>query len=252
MSIVESQRPRRFRIIWLAIAVAGILALFLSREPVLIAAGHWLAAGERPRVTDFVMVLPGGAETRPFVAAALVRRGWAQRVLIPQTEELPAVDDGVMPPNHELIRRVLEVRGVANERIQVLPGRSNSTWTDAAALREFLTVNPQATVAVVTNDYHVRRSQWVFRKVLGHAADRLCFISAPTDSFSPNDWWRYEAGLQAYLGEFGKFLIYLVLYGDLLVWAAGTGIAVTVVYLVRERIRAARQKTAIISRRMTA
>src|SRR5438093_1111570 len=113
---------------WLALgAAAGCLAAVVAHHTLLTAAARWLDVGESPHAVDFVMVLPGDAETRPFVAAVMVRQGLAKGVLIPRTATSPEVDDGIIVPADELVRRILTARGVADEQIHVLPGQSTST-----------------------------------------------------------------------------------------------------------------------------
>jgi hypothetical protein len=50
-----------------------------------------------------IVVLGGGLETRPFVAAELWRRSLADKILISQPPEERAVSIGAMPSHSELI-----------------------------------------------------------------------------------------------------------------------------------------------------
>lgn len=193
-------------------------ALWLGRAPLLAAAGDWLACGAPLQRVDYLLVMPGDQTTRPFAAAALVRHGLADAVLIPRNVTSPSVEDGIAPPTHEIIRRVLELRGVAAEQIIVLDQhRTNSSWDDLRALADFLTEHPDATAAVVTNDYHARRTHWTMRRVLGHEASVIVF-GVPTDGFGPHEWWHYRSGVQLYLGEYSKLVVYWLVYGGPVVW----------------------------------
>jgi uncharacterized SAM-binding protein YcdF (DUF218 family) len=185
---------------------------------ILPAVARWLDVGQRPAAADYVMIMPGGEETRPFVAAGMVRRGMARTVLVPTTVDGPLTEDGVLPPNHQWIRKILNLRGVEDDRIVFLDQRSGSSWNDAQALADYLASDSQATVAVVTNDFHTRRARWVFRRVLGDRSERLFLVSAPSDRFTPDDWWRYRRGVQTYLGEYAKLIAYVLLYGGWTVW----------------------------------
>ena len=209
-----------------AILMAATVGLF--PELVLPAVAEWLDVGQRPAAADYVMVMPGDEETRPFVAAGMVRRGMARTVLVPTTRDGPLIEDGILPPNHQLIRMILNRRGVEDDRIVFLDRRSGSSWNDAEALAEFLAQDPEATVAVVTNHYHTRRCRWVFHRVLRDRAERVFFVSAPTDRFGPDDWWRYRRGLFTYLGEYSKLAIYVLLYGGWSVWVPVVFIAIVV------------------------
>jgi uncharacterized SAM-binding protein YcdF (DUF218 family) len=227
----------RIRYGWLVCLAGLAAALWLGRAPLLGAAGDWLACGAPLQRVDYLLVMPGDQTTRPFAAAALARHGLADTVVIPRNAASPAVEDGIAPPTHEIIRRVLELRGVAAERIVVLDHhRTNSSWDDLRALADFLGDHPDSTAAVVTNDYHVRRTRWTARRVLGRASDVVVF-GVPTDGFGPNDWWRYRGGVQMYLSEYCKLLVYWIRYGDPVLWTA-LAAAVIVIILVIQRKRA--------------
>ena len=73
---------RRRLIVVLLLAAAIAFSLWIAYPCLLRAAARWLDVGEPPRRADYVMLLGGDKETRPFVAAALVSEGWARRVLV--------------------------------------------------------------------------------------------------------------------------------------------------------------------------
>jgi uncharacterized SAM-binding protein YcdF (DUF218 family) len=211
-------------------------AVFVFPRQVLPPVARWLHVGGRPKPADYVMVMPGGEETRPFVAAAMVRRGMAQAVLVPRTVDSPMTEDGILPPNHELIRRILNLRGVDDRRVLFLDQRSASSWGDAQALAEFLAERPGATVAVVTSDYHCRRSRWVFGRALGDRIEQVFFVSAPSDRFTPDDWWLYKTGFKTYVSEYCKFAVYLGRYGGLSVWVP-TVVILLVLVVVKVKLK---------------
>lgn len=107
----------------------------------------------------------------------------------------PDVIDGIVPADHELNRRVLLKRGVAAADVAILPAAAASTYDEAVALAAFLQKRPNASVIVVTNDCHTRRSRWVFTRVLGEHAGQVSFVSAPTDEFPMDRWWRSQRNI---------------------------------------------------------
>jgi uncharacterized SAM-binding protein YcdF (DUF218 family) len=237
MNTTPPRRRRRWPL-RLLIAVALLAGLYLTRVPSLTAVAGFLDVGEPPGPVDAVMVLGGGSNTRPVVAAALVRAGLARRVLVPTVRLAPENEDGLTPPDHELIRRVLRARGVPDQAIVNLPGEVNSTRDEARSLHRYLDTEPDATVTVVTNGFHTRRTRMLFCHELGERAAQVHFVAAPTDGFSTHDWWRHEAGFNTYAAEYFK-LVYYGLREDRL-WQ-GTVLSVValavVIVLVRRRRR---------------
>jgi uncharacterized SAM-binding protein YcdF (DUF218 family) len=172
--------------------------------------GHWLDVSTPPREVDDIMVLGGGGDTRPFVAAALFKAGLAKGVLLPTVQPSPASADGLDPLHHEVMRQVLLKRGVPADAIVLLPGEVNSTADEARSLGRYMDEHPGRRVAVVTNDFHTRRAQWIFRTELGDRAVNMPFFAAPTDYFDGDNWWRSEAGCATYTDEYLKMLAFLV------------------------------------------
>lgn len=68
------------RLLIALLLVAAVAAMCWANYPRLLrAAANWLDVGQRPRKADYVMLLNGGEESRPFAAAALLRQHWAPR-----------------------------------------------------------------------------------------------------------------------------------------------------------------------------
>jgi uncharacterized SAM-binding protein YcdF (DUF218 family) len=186
---------------------ALLLVLYLARGRLLAAAARLLDVSEPPRAVDAVMILGGSADTRPLVAAALIRAGLARRALVPTGQSAPENEEDLVPPEHELIRGVLRARGVPDEAIVKLPGEVASTSDEARALCRFLDAEPDVTVAVVTNGYHTRRARMLFRHELGDRMARVVFFAAPA-GWDADNWWRSEEGFTSYLTEYVKLLYY--------------------------------------------
>src|SRR6516162_5700003 len=73
---------RRLRWLVLSVFVVALLVLYVSRNPVLTAAARFLDISEPVQATDYVMVLGGNVQIRPFVAAALLNAGLARKALV--------------------------------------------------------------------------------------------------------------------------------------------------------------------------
>jgi uncharacterized SAM-binding protein YcdF (DUF218 family) len=195
----------------LALGTAAIL-LYLLSDRLLPLAARFLDVSKPPAPADYVLVLGGGNSTRPFVAAALVKAGLARQVLLCRDTLLPDAEDGIVPPEYEIDRRVLQARGVAEEQITVLDGECTGTFDEAQALARFLEGKPGSAVAVVTTTYHTRRARAVLRRTLALRGEGVRLIGAPTDGYDASNWWHYEAGVEAYGVEYVKLAYYAARY----------------------------------------
>ncbi|HWB01180.1 MAG TPA: YdcF family protein [Pirellulales bacterium] len=220
----------------------GLLGVYLARAAILTAAGRWLDLAETPRQVEAVVVLPGGVTTRPFAAAALVRAGLAQRVLVPQSfRDAEAVDE-LSPADDFLLRQVLRKRGVPDGKIVLLEGSSQSTSSDAQAVAQWLLANNVGSLAVVTNGMHSRRTRWIFEDTLQGMSVNLTIVSVPNDGFGPANWWRVQDGMRAYTTELLKLCAYWLRYRHGLLW---TALVVAGIVAIAAAVRSRRIKKAV-------
>ncbi len=203
---MKTRWSRRLR--WLLPPIALAVLVIVLHPLLLPLAGGFLDASTPPHPVDDIMVLGGGADTRPFVAAALYKAGYAKRILLPAVKQSPKSGAEAGPSETAVMRRVLLLRGVPSEAIVELPGEVDSTEDEARSLKRYLDERSERTVAIVTNDYHTRRARWVFRTELGRPD--LSVFAAPTDDFDANNWWRSEVGFTLYATEYLKLGRYLV------------------------------------------
>jgi uncharacterized SAM-binding protein YcdF (DUF218 family) len=200
------------------IVAALALAIYLSSGWWLPAAGRWLDVSEAPRVNDYCLVLSGDFEARPFGAAALWRKGFIRQGIWLTHIESKERTSPTGLDSDAAARRILVTLGVPDDRIAVLDGACVSTFDEAQSLARELAKHPDASVAVVTSDYHTRRSRWVFRHVLGGRAGELQFIAVPTDYVTADNWWTVEEGFVSFTKEFFKLPFYWVRYGSGAIW----------------------------------
>ena len=189
-------------------------------------------ASQTPGQAEYVMVLNGNENTRPFVAAALAKAGIARHALV--TRVAPEMNNPYLPPYDEINRDVLLNRGVSPDRVTILPAAAATTYDEAQALAAFLKDRPQARVLIVTDDFHTRRSRWVFAKVLGESFERVSFVAAPADAYRPDRWWQDEAGFIAFTTEYLKLAFYAVYYGYFGYWLLACGVLVLVARWIRK------------------
>lgn len=208
---VRRRRRLLSRLLLLALAVA-LLLLYAGRKQILSAAARFLDVSDPPQATDYVMVMGGDQETRPFAAAALLNAGLARKALVARIKPYGDSLDGIIASEQEIIRSVLVAQGASPDAIVILDKECASTFDEACALAKFLESEPRSSVTVVTSCYHTRRVRLIFRKTLGEHAARVRFLGAPTDGFDATNWWHFESGLIAYLNEYLKLAFYKLRY----------------------------------------
>ena len=207
-------------------AVAG-----MTRPATLKAIGHWLDVGQPARRVDAAWVLNGDSDMRAAAAATLIRDGHADRVVV--TTVRSGVDESPTAiPVDAQVMAILQACGVADSQIERIDAQCLSTFDEALAVDRWLDEHPAATVAVVTNDYHTRRSRWVMDRATG-GSERVCMFAAATNGFSAVNWWRNEDGFILYLGELLKFILYQCLYGRWLWYVAAIVIGTFAILLWR-------------------
>lgn len=184
------------------------------------ALGRWLDTGSAPAAkVDFAYVLGGGLATRPAAAAALFRQGRADHILVSHIGAAEANRRGEIPAHHDLTVQILLALGVPPERITIIGQNCATTHDEVAALADFLAAKPEASVTLVTEFFHARRSQWTAQRALG-SARQVSVFSAPGDGFDADSWWRDPRGVGAVLNEYSRTAFYLFRYGRTTLWLA--------------------------------
>jgi uncharacterized SAM-binding protein YcdF (DUF218 family) len=123
-----------------ALLVAVFAAVF--HRPLLKLAGAALVVNDPPQHADAIVVVAGGTPSREAVAAALIREGWAPRVVVsrpymtPEMRELNTL--GVRPLDLQgEARLTLEKYGVRPDRIVALGVTVMTTEPELAVVHEW-------------------------------------------------------------------------------------------------------------------
>ncbi len=186
----------RRRCCWLLLASGGILILaFAMRQQILPLLARWLDVGGPPQKADAVVLLNGGFNTRPFVAAALVHGGWAPKLLVNTMAAHPSQVSGAVPPSSTITLKVLAYGGVPLDRVVCLDSKVETTFDEAKAVAKYLDEHPAKRLLIVTEGPHSRRARWIFRRVLADRPVEIAMVSAPAEEFENENWWRSEAGV---------------------------------------------------------
>ena len=198
-------------------AIIFVLASFatagwLIREPLLLGAANlWIVSDPVSRATA-IIVLGGGLETRPFVAAELWRRGLADKILISQGPEERAVSIDAMPSQSERNRAILLKLGVPAGAIGTFEAVSKNTRGEAVALRAWAEQNGASAFIIPSEIFPARRVRWIFRREFRGTAVSIEVPAVEPPGYTRSDWWKTEQGLLAFQNEVLKYIYYRLKY----------------------------------------
>jgi uncharacterized SAM-binding protein YcdF (DUF218 family) len=197
-SRVPGSSVRRIAVITAVLAVSWLAAQ----------AGPALVVHEETGPPDAILMLASHEWERLPAAAALARSYPASRVVI-TTPPVVTIHNC-----HLCGERVdwLVHEGVPRDRIQILPGPSN-TYEEALAARRHASEEPFTRLAVVTSPYHTRRVLATFEEVFAGTGIEIDVVPAAPAQGTPERWWldafdrhyvRYEwAAILKYWWDYG-------------------------------------------------
>ena len=132
-----------------------------------VSTAEWLDVGVgRPaQKADFVVLLNGGYNTRPFVAAALVHGGFVPKILLNTVYDNPDQSSRAVPHTYEFSLKVIEYGDVARDRVVVLDSAARTTFDEAKGVADYLASHPAKRLMIVTDGPHTRRARWIFQSM---------------------------------------------------------------------------------------
>lgn len=182
---------RRLKITLLVMVMtAGIFIVF--GPTVLPAMGRWLVVASTPAKADLIVAL-GGDRVRQDIAVKLLQQGIAQKILFvgPDVRHADYACVGILP------RQVIAQAEAAF-----------TTHEEALRVREVARQHGLQSLLVVTSDYHSRRTDWVFRKVLADTDIKLYVTAVSRPAIRPENWWQSYIGRKLILSEFIALIFY--------------------------------------------
>ncbi len=206
---------RRKNLIVFALLLLGLFFLF-SSEPILTRLGSFLILDEKPVDSDAVVVLNSGVEYYPRLieAADLFQKGFVKRIVINgnrKTDTLRSLEEKGFKeccPWYENSLRILSLYGVPRDRVMWISAEdAYDTVSEAEIVGNELVQKGFKSIIVTTSKYHTKRARFIWVKMFG---DRLsiCAVSAKSDPFDPNGWWKEGRQVRWVLAEYGAWIYY--------------------------------------------
>jgi uncharacterized SAM-binding protein YcdF (DUF218 family) len=211
----QSAWAARFRHCFALALVLAILcaAAWIERETLLRGAADLWIVSDPITPADAVVVLGGGIDMRPFVAADLYTKGLVQKVLLSKVKERPSVKIGAVTSDTEDERQVLLKLGVPDSAIETFGSANKNTREEATALRSWAERNAVSVLIIPTEIFPARRVSWMFRREFAGTGVRIEVPSFdPSRLYSRADWWKTEDGVISFQNEILKYLYYRLKY----------------------------------------
>ena len=209
----RSRRRLLFRLsIALGLVIPSLLILYCLRRPILVEVAHLLVVDDPLVQSDYIIVPGGDANSRPFLAAELYKKGLAPKIIVFEAKSDRLIEAGMALTEDQVYRKVLEAEGVPTEAIERLPGVVDSTEDEARSLNQFLTPRPAARIIIVTSAEHTRRTRWIFRKTLSGKPIEIRMAAAKNQWYDESNWWLDDNGAMAVAHEYLKFPYYIYRY----------------------------------------
>jgi uncharacterized SAM-binding protein YcdF (DUF218 family) len=209
--------PRR-RIRWLRVAIGlaiAVLAIGLAwkeHERIFQDIGAWWVISDELTHADAIVVLGGSLDVRPFAAADLYERGFADKILVANVQLSRAEALGFIPSHTDLNRSVLLRLGVPAAAVATFGEDVSSTHQEAAAVRAWASDSHAKRIIVPTEIFAARRTQWIFRHELVPVGVEVIVHALPPQDYTLADWWRHRYGLIDFNNELIKYLYYRARY----------------------------------------
>ncbi len=202
------RRLFKWTILFLATLIVLGAVAYIYRASLLVGLANQWIVNSPAQKADAIVVLGGGSDIRPIVAARLFREGWAPRVLVLQPQLTPAQERGLVPTEGDLTKRLLESEKVPARAIELIETKVTNTYEESQAISNWVRGHGAKCLLVPTDLFHTRRAGWIIRRQLPPGSAQVVTIAAVPRLYSNTNWWQNERGLVDFQNEVLKFAYY--------------------------------------------
>jgi uncharacterized SAM-binding protein YcdF (DUF218 family) len=198
---------QRFLILLLLI-VLGIVC-WIERAALLRSAANLWVLSDPVTPADAVVVLGGGEDMRPFIAADLYSKGFVHKILVSQTEDGRAAMIGAVPSHTQVNWNVLRKLGVPDDAIEPFGNGNKSTWDEAIALKNWANRHAASVLIIPAEPFFARRVRWIFQREFSGTTVKIEVPSFdPPSGYRWAEWWKTDVGVVTFQNELLKYFYY--------------------------------------------
>ncbi len=198
---------------WKLLSIIVIVLTILSIHPLLLRSyANFFTVNNYNKGADAVLILGGSADTRAKKSIDLLKNGYTNEILI--TQPAPPIKEyqNIYISDFENLKRILKYEQVDYNIVFNKNGGAKSTFDEARDLLEYMKTHSLKKVIIVTDNFHTRRAKYAFDKVFDNSDNELVIeiAGATNQVYNETNWWKSERGLNAYVSEGFKYVIYLI------------------------------------------
>jgi DUF218 domain len=199
-------------VVILVLAVLGA-GIWVERKLLLLGAAELWIVSDPVSHADAAVVLGGGLDGRPFVAAKLYEQGLVKQILVSQVDDnSPSVALGVGAGHTEANRQVLLKLGVPASAIDTFGTANKNTKDEALALHAWAERHHASTIIIPVEIFAARRVRWMFDREFSGQLVQIAVQSFDPPNYARTSWWQNEYGLIAFQNEILKYIYYRLKY----------------------------------------
>jgi len=181
------------------LAVLGLLYLAFR------GLGAFLITGDVLEPGDAVVVLGGGTEQRVTEAVHLVKEGYGHWLIITEPGEVaPGEGSG-----SQVFRWVAILDGISPDVILITEKTAANTYQEATAVLATMQQHQLKSIIVVTDPFHTKRTQLIFRSVFAGSGLTVRVHPVPGHWYRSSTWFLSIAGWENTLREYVKLIGFL-------------------------------------------
>ena len=204
------------RSLWILIPLGLLVLGILFSGALFRLLGNLVVADQKASPADAVVVLNTGIEYYPRLiqAADLYRQGLAANVVINGDRKTDTLRDlerkgfKACCPWYADSVSILAMLGVPEDKIiRISNEDAYDTVSEADAVGRELIKRNWTAVIITTSKYHTRRAKFIWQKMYKNRIT-IFMVSAKTDPYDPDNWWKDGRQIRWVLAEYGAWLYY--------------------------------------------